>query len=167
MMQVVLSIQAGMVLSSMLLAATTGKTSCTAPSANWDGLSEPCFCCATFQKRLFGNAFGPKPQSIESYNDFLDWIAFGGPIIKSGDPVEQAKQIKYMNLVANAVMLHNVADLTDVLENMASEGFNITKALVSRLSPYMREHIRRFGKYLLDMEVQPPPLEPRSILITA
>jgi hypothetical protein len=26
---------------------------------------------------------------IEAYNDFLDWVSFGGPVIKSGDPVEQ------------------------------------------------------------------------------
>ena len=42
---------------------------------------------------------------IESFNDFLDWISFGGPVIKSGDPVEQNKRIKYMNLVVNSVML--------------------------------------------------------------
>ena len=23
---------------------------------------------------------------IEGYNDFLDWVSFGGPVIKSGDP---------------------------------------------------------------------------------
>ena len=38
---------------------------------------------------------------IESYNDFLDWVSFGGPVIKSGDPVEQDKQLKYASLVAN------------------------------------------------------------------
>ena len=32
---------------------------------------------------------------IEAYNDFLDWVSFGGPVIKSGDPVEQEKQLKY------------------------------------------------------------------------
>jgi hypothetical protein len=25
---------------------------------------------------------------METYNDFLDWVSFGGPLIKSGDPVE-------------------------------------------------------------------------------
>src|SRR3546814_5242489 len=35
---------------------------------------------------------------IESFNDFLDWITFGGPVIKSGDPVEQEKQVKYASL---------------------------------------------------------------------
>src|SRR5690348_17321077 len=59
---------------------------------------------------------------IEAYNDFLDWISFGGPVIKSGDPVEQEKQLKYASLVANAIMLSNVADMTVVLSSMAEEG---------------------------------------------
>jgi hypothetical protein len=99
-------------------------------------------------------------------HNILDWIAFGGPILKSGDPVEQAKQVKYMDLVANAIMLHNVSDLTDVLTDMAAEGWPLTRELVGRLSPYMREHIRRFGRYLLDMEDLPPPLEPKSLVFS-
>ena len=70
----------------------------------------------------FRQSIRAETTKIESYNDFLHWIAFGGPVLKSGDPVEQAKQIKYMNLVANAIMLHNVVDLTNVLNTMASEG---------------------------------------------
>jgi Resolvase, N terminal domain len=35
---------------------------------------------------------------IETYNEFLDWVSFGGPVIKSGDPVEQEKQLKYASL---------------------------------------------------------------------
>ncbi|MEA1052317.1 Tn3 family transposase [Lamprobacter modestohalophilus] len=38
---------------------------------------------------------------VESYNDFLDWVGFGGPVLKSDDPEEQAKQVKHMDLVAN------------------------------------------------------------------
>ncbi len=98
-------------------------------------------------------------------NEFLDWISFGGPVLKSGDPVEQEKRIKYMNLVANAVMLSNVVDLTEVLHTMTSEGYVVTRELVGRLSPYLREHLRRFGQYVLDMEVKPEPLEPRRVLL--
>ncbi len=100
-----------------------------------------------------------------AYNDFLDWIGFGGPVLKSGDPIEQAKQVKYMDLVANVIMLHNVSDLTDVLADMAAEGWPLTRELVGRLSPYMREHIRRFGQYVLDMDDLPPPLAPRPLQI--
>ncbi len=64
-------------------------------------------------------------------------------------------------------MLHNVVDLTEVLANMDLEGHTITKELVGRLSPYMREHIRRFGQYLLDMAKQVPPLEPKPLPIAA
>ena len=99
---------------------------------------------------------------IESFNDFLDWISFGGPVIKSGDPVEQTKRLKYMNLVANAVMLQNVVDLTGVLNAVSAEGYSVTKELVERLSPYIREHIRRFGQYVLDMDEMPKPLGPEA-----
>ena len=100
---------------------------------------------------------------IEAYNDFLDWVCFGGPIIKSGDPVGQEKQLKYASLVANTIMLSNVADLTGVLSSMASDGHSVTPGLVARLSPYMREHIRRFGQYVLDMDQLPAPLNPQPL----
>jgi TnpA family transposase len=111
----------------------------------------------------FRQSIRAETTKVESYNDFLDWIGFGGPILKSGDPLEQAKQVKYMDLVANTIMLHNVSDLTEVLTNLAAEGWPLTKELVGRLSPYMREHIRRFGQYILDMDDLPPPLAPKHL----
>ncbi len=63
-----------------------------------------------------------------------------------------------MDLVANVIMLHNVSDLTNVLADMAAAGWRLTRDLVARLSPYMREHLRRFGQYVLDMDDLPPPL---------
>ncbi len=80
---------------------------------------------------------------IEAYNDFLDWVSFGGPVVKSGDPVEQEKQLKYASLVANAIMLSNAADMTKALAEMAEAGKPVTPSLVACLSPYMREHILR------------------------
>ena len=100
---------------------------------------------------------------IESFNDFLDWITFGGPIIKSGDPVEQEKQLKYATLVANTIMLSNVADLTEVLPSMATDGHPVTAELAASLSPYMRKNLRRFGKYGLDMDELPAPLNPKPL----
>ena len=79
-------------------------------------------------------------------------------MITPGDPVEQEKRIKYMDLVANAVILQNVTDMTDVLHQLAQEGFEITQAMVARLSPYLTEHIKRFGDYVLDMDTRPTPL---------
>jgi TnpA family transposase len=100
---------------------------------------------------------------IEAYNDFLDWVCFGGPVVKSGDPVEQEKQLKCASLVANAIMLSNVADLTEVLSAMARDGHPVTPDLVASTSPYMREQIRRFGRFALDMNDLPNPLNPQPL----
>src|SRR4051794_3685181 len=60
-------------------------------------------------------------------------------------------------------MLSNVADLTEVLSAMAKDGHPVTAALVTSISPYIREHIRRFGRFALDMEDLPNPLNPQSL----
>ena len=84
---------------------------------------------------------------VESYHQFTDWIAFGGPVLRSGDPVEQEKRIKYRDLVANAVMLHNVVDMTNVLRDLQQEGICMTPEIVARLSPYLTDTSKRFGQY--------------------
>ena len=85
-------------------------------------------------------------------------------MVRSGDPVEQEKQLKYASLVANAVMLSNVVDLSEVLSVMAKEGQPVTAALAARISPYIRDHIRRFGRFALDMTQLPktPAIRSRS-----
>ncbi|QDO84065.1 Tn3 family transposase [Shewanella psychropiezotolerans] len=96
----------------------------------------------------------------------MAWIAFGGTVIKSGDPAEQSKRMKYMDVVTNAIMLQNVADLTEVLHTMSKDGFTITTELVSSLSPYIRGHILRFGQWALNMEDPPSPLEPKPVPVS-
>ena len=59
----------------------------------------------------------------------------------------------------------NVVDLTDVLAGMAAEGLPVTRELVARTAPTIRDHLRRFGNYDVDMEVLPPPLRPRPLPI--
>jgi len=60
-------------------------------------------------------------------------------------------------------MLSNITDLTAVLSSMAADGIAVTSDLVARLSPYMREHVRRFGQYALDMNDLPEPLNPMPL----
>ena len=33
-------------------------------------------------------------------------------------------------------------------------------------SPYLTEHLKRFGQYLLDITVQPEPLQPQRLFAT-
>ncbi|NOI26770.1 Tn3 family transposase [Vibrio mediterranei] len=165
-MQVVLSIQAGKVLPSMLLRRLNShnrRNKLYRAFRELGRVMRTLFLLRYISEEDLRHTIRAETTKVESYNNFQDWISFGGEIIKSGDPVEQAKQIKYANLIANSIMLHNVSDLTGVLNEMASEGIVITKELVSCLSPYIREHIRRFGRYDVDMTERPPDLDPRPV----
>ena len=166
MMQVILSIQAGKILPSTLLRKLgnhSRQNKLNRAFRELGRVERTLFLLRYSSEADFRQSIRAETTKVESYNDFLDWIGFGGPILKSGDPVEQAKQVKYMDLVANTIMLHNVSDLTDVLTGMAAEGWPLTKELIGRLSPYMREHLRRFGQYMLDMDILPTPLVPKSL----
>jgi TnpA family transposase len=166
MIQVVLSIQAGRVMPSMLLRklGTYNRKSLLYRAFRELGRVErTLFLLRFISSTEVRRVIRAETTKIETYNDFLDWVCFGGPVVRSGDPVEQEKQLKYASLVANAVMLSNVADLTDVLSAMAKDGHPVTPALVASLSPYIREHIRRFGRFVLDMTDLPDPLDPQPL----
>ena len=166
MIQVMLSIQAGRVMPSMLLRklGTYSRRSRLYRAFRELGRVErTLFLLRFFSSIEVRRVIRAETTKVETYNDFLDWVSFGGPVIKSGDPVEQEKQLKYASLVANAVMLSNVADLTGVLSGMAADGHSVTPALVACTSPYMRRHILRFGRYALDMDDLPDPLNPQPL----
>ena len=62
--------------------------------------------------------------------------------------------------------MQNVVDMTDALHEMALEGYAVKRESVARLSPYMTEHIKRFGEYFLDMDEKPEPLRPDKPFLT-
>jgi hypothetical protein len=100
---------------------------------------------------------------IEAENYFSQWSTFcGDGIFKSRDPLESEKQVKHKDLIANAIMLQNVVDMTDALYDMAREGHLVTQEVVATISPYFREHIKRFGEYVIYTETLPSPLQPEK-----
>lgn len=95
----------------------------------------------------------------EAFNGFAQWVAFGGDgTIASNDRDEQRKIIKYNHLVANCVIFYNVFSLSRVLHDLQREGYPLDAAELAALSPYLRPHINRFGRYDLDLEKRPPEL---------
>ena len=70
--------------------------------------------------------------------------------------MEQEKAVKYNDLVANAVIFHNVVEQTRIIRSLMREG---SAEDVAALSPYMTSHIKRFGDYLIDAEAVPEPYE--------
>ena len=102
----------------------------------------------------------------EEFNQFTKWLFFGGEgVIAQNVRHEQRKVIKYNQLVANLVILHNVEAMTCVLKRIQAEGFVVVAAVPGGLAPYRVEHINRFGDYSLDLERQVPLMQFDTILI--
>jgi TnpA family transposase len=170
MMQVALSIQAGKVLPSMLLqrlGVYSRQSSLYKAFSELGRVERTLFLLEYMSDADMRQHIRAETTKVESYHQFTDWIAFGGPVLRSGDPVEQEKRIKYRDLVANAVMLHNVVDMTAVLRALQQEGLQVTPEMVRRLSPYLTEHIKRFGQYVLDMAVHLGPLQLHPLFLPA
>ena len=70
-------------------------------------------------------------------------------------PDEMEKAIKHNDLITNCIMLQNVIDMTDVCHALIQEGHTITEQNLSHMSPYMTEHLKRFGEYVLGLNRRP------------
>jgi hypothetical protein len=97
---------------------------------------------------------------VEGYNHFLDWIFFGkeGGITEN-DPEAQEKHLKYLDLVANAVIFHNAVDFSLVIQQLKAEGFKFDRSMLSTLSTYLTRHLKRYGDIVIDLQSIPFPLE--------
>ncbi len=94
---------------------------------------------------------------VESFHNFSKWLSFGNAgIIADNDPDHMEKIIKFNELLANCVIFYNAAQLTNVLNQLASEGQPAERDDVAALSPYTTKHVLRFGDYVLDLT---PPSE--------
>jgi TnpA family transposase len=106
-------------------------------------------------------------NKVESYNGFAGWLFFGGEgIIAENDPEEQEKIIKYNDLVANAVIFQNVVDISHVLGELKAEGYPVRREDVAAMSPYLTQHIKRFGDYFIDLSEPPRPLAESALLLS-
>jgi TnpA family transposase len=97
---------------------------------------------------------------VEDYNRFVDWLFFGKQgVITDNDPEEQEKRLKYLDLVANAVILQNAVDISFSIQALSAEGMKIDRAVLKTLSPYITRQLKRYGDYVIDLKQIPLPLE--------
>ena len=95
-------------------------------------------------------------NKAESFNSLSDWIRFGVSILVASNNIDDMeKSVKYNSLIANSIVLQNVIDITRIIEELRTEGEKITKEDISYLSPYLREHLKRFGEFILDLSRVP------------
>jgi len=80
-------------------------------------------------------------------------------VIAANGPLEQERAVKYNDLVANAVIFHNVVEQTRIIKTLMRAGWKITQEDVAALSPYVTSHVKRFGDYLIDVDAIPDPYE--------
>lgn len=64
------------------------------------------------------------------------------------------ERFKYNHLLANFTILYNVNAMTEVFNQLKSEGHNITRDLMAAFSPYHTEHLGRLGGFELDLTKQ-------------
>lgn len=96
----------------------------------------------------------------EEFNGFVKWAFFGGEgIIAENVQHEQRKIVRYNQLVANLVILHNVEQMTRVLAELRQDGASISPDVLAGLSPYRTSHINRFGDYTLDLKREVAPID--------
>ncbi|MFJ4741077.1 Tn3 family transposase [Streptomyces sp. NPDC088775] len=87
-------------------------------------------------------------NKVEAFNGFSQWIGFGnGGVITDNDPVEQEKTAKFNALLTNAVIFHNALDIAEIVRRLQEEGHAVDPEDLAHISPYLTEHIRRFGEY--------------------
>ncbi|MBA3438385.1 MAG: Tn3 family transposase [Pyrinomonadaceae bacterium] len=95
----------------------------------------------------------------ERFNQFAQWVEFGGKgVIAENDRTAQRKLIKYNHLVANCLIFHNVFAMTGALHRLLREGVAVSEETLRHLSPYLTEHINRFGVYEWNLRRVVPPI---------
>ncbi len=173
-LQVVISIQEGKVLPSMLLRKLTSYS-------HKNRLYQAFHALGSVERTIFLLKFisdvklreviHRSTNKTEEYHNLEDWItfAFRGMIFDNRYE-EQEKRIKYTGIIANCLMLDNTIEISAALNALAKEGRVPTAAQLAALSPYLTRQIKRFGNYELDLstiaepitddlafEIEPPP----------
>ena len=96
-------------------------------------------------------------NKVEQFNAFSKWVTFGGEgKILENHRDRQRKRIKYIHLVTNYLIYHNVYQLTKVLKQLEAEGHEIPTEALPFINPYMTRHINRLGRYVLNLERDVP-----------
>lgn len=161
-LRVVISIQEGKMLPSMLLRKLTNYSRKNRLYQAFHALG--CVVRTVFLLQFLSDVklreiMHRATNKVEQYNAFEDWLCFakGGTIYERAYE-EQEKHLKYTSLLANCVILDNTVEISAALNRLAREGLVPTAEELAALSPYQARHIKRFGNYELDLTMIPAPI---------
>lgn len=157
-MQVAISIQAGRISSPILLRKLSNEgrhNRLFAAARELGRVLRTVYLLRWISSKDMRQEITGTTNKIESYHSFTKWLDFGGEVIAENDPNEQQKRLRYIDLVASAVILQNTVDMMKVLQDLYQKGEPVQVADLAYLSPYMTSGIKRFGNYHLDLK-RPP-----------
>ena len=158
-MQVVLSIKAGKISSSLLLRKLghySRKNRLYKAFQELGRVIRTQFLLEYISDIDLRETITSTTNKVEAYNGLSEWVSFAGnALVASNDPDEMEKSIKYNAVVTDSIILQNIVDMSDVIDQLAQENFEIRKEDVATLSPYITEHIKRFGHYIINLDGVP------------
>lgn len=159
-MQVAISVQAGQIASPMLLRKLSheGRHNRLFAAARELGrVQRTVYLLRWISSKEMRQEVSATTNKIESYHAFTKWLDFGGDVINENEPHEQQKRVRFIDLVASAVILQNTVDMMRVLQELQASGEPVSPLDVEYLSPYMTSGVKRFGNYHLDLKRPPEP----------
>ena len=159
-MQLVLSVQAGKISSATLIRQLSHRSQLNplARFAEELGRAErTMFLLEWISNQLMRQKVTAITNKVESYHGFSKWLSFGGEGIAENEADEQQKCIRYNDLLASAVILQNVIDMTKIIGDLRREGWTITDEDLTFLSPYLTLGLKRFGDYMMDLDREIEP----------
>lgn len=163
MMRVVLSIKAGKVMPSTLLrklGSYSRKNRLYQAFQELGKVVRTMFLLEYISNVRMRREITAITNVVEKYHHFLDWVFFGKQgAITENDPIEQEKRLKYLDLVASAVILQNTVDMSLAIQTLSTQGEEVNRRYLKALSPYVTRHIKRYGDYVVNLQAIPQPLE--------
>ncbi|MDV2997572.1 MAG: Tn3 family transposase TnXo19 [Chroococcidiopsis sp. SAG 2025] len=163
MMRVVLSIKVGKVMPSTLLrklSSYSKKNRLYQAFLELGKVVRTMFLLEYISNARMRSEINAITNIVEKYHHFLDWVFFGKDgVITENDPIEQEKRLKYLDLVASAVILQNTVDMSLAIQTLTAQGYPVNHRFVANLSPYLTRHIKRYGDYVVNLQNIPQPFE--------
>jgi TnpA family transposase len=163
MMRVVLSIQAGKVMPSTLLrklSSYSRKNRLYQAFRELGQVVRTIFLLQYISDAGLRQEITACTNIVEKYHHFLDWLFFGKEgVITENDPIEQEKRLKYLDLIASAVILQNTVDMSLAIQALAAQGYSVNHKTIAALSPYVTRHLKRYGNYVVNLQNIPQPFE--------
>jgi hypothetical protein len=98
----------------------------------------------------------PKEGSLQKAVESLALVCGGEGVITENSRDEQRKAITYNHLVTNCLIFHNLRLLTRLMQKLEQRGEAVPEDAIAAISPYLTEHIDRFGDYTLNLDRKPP-----------